>query len=180
MRLVDIAQETVLAHIAPGDTVIDATAGNGYDTAFLAQAVTATGRVFAFDIQPQAINNCEQLLHEKQLSKQVKLCLTGHENLLSELKSNNHRTIKTAMFNLGYLPNSDQKITTSPDHTLSALKQAWSIIEDGGIISVISYRGHQGGKNEYQQVVQFFQPFAPQYLDIIETPGPVLFLLRKP
>lgn len=34
-----------------GDTVVDATCGNGYDTLFLASLVGPHGRVFAFDIQ---------------------------------------------------------------------------------------------------------------------------------
>ena len=34
-----------------GDFVIDATMGNGHDTAFLAELVGPSGEVFAFDIQ---------------------------------------------------------------------------------------------------------------------------------
>ena len=46
----------LLAQATPaGGTAIDATAGNGHDTLFLAQCVGANGRVYAFDIQPQAL-----------------------------------------------------------------------------------------------------------------------------
>lgn len=38
-----------------GDTVIDATAGNGHDTVFLAQLVGRQGRVWAFDVQSSAL-----------------------------------------------------------------------------------------------------------------------------
>ena len=37
--------------VEPGDFVIDATMGNGHDTAFLAELVGPSGEVFAFDIQ---------------------------------------------------------------------------------------------------------------------------------
>ena len=38
-----------------GDTVIDATVGNGHDTIILAHLVGDQGKVFGFDIQEQAI-----------------------------------------------------------------------------------------------------------------------------
>ena len=38
----------------PGETVVDATAGNGHDTIFLSRLVGPSGRVIAFDIDPQA------------------------------------------------------------------------------------------------------------------------------
>lgn len=37
--------------VEPGDFVIDATMGNGHDTAFLAELVGPSGEVFAFDIK---------------------------------------------------------------------------------------------------------------------------------
>ena len=48
----------MLAEIIPeGGLVIDATAGNGHDTQFLAEKVGKTGRVLAFDIQERAIQS---------------------------------------------------------------------------------------------------------------------------
>ena len=37
--------------VQPGDTVIDATMGNGHDTAMLAELVGESGHVIAFDVQ---------------------------------------------------------------------------------------------------------------------------------
>ena len=46
----------LLQHVLqPGDVAIDATAGNGYDTLLLAQWVGDGGRIYAFDVQAQAI-----------------------------------------------------------------------------------------------------------------------------
>ncbi|MDU4300787.1 MAG: rRNA methyltransferase, partial [Eikenella corrodens] len=46
----------LLAQATPeGGIAVDATAGNGHDTLFLAQCVGSGGRVYAFDIQPQAL-----------------------------------------------------------------------------------------------------------------------------
>src|SRR2546423_751462 len=52
------------ALVMPGDTVIDATCGNGLDTLCMAKlALTAeSGAVFGFDIQSQAIEKTRLLL----------------------------------------------------------------------------------------------------------------------
>ena len=50
-RMTSIAQAVWTRFVRPGDTVVDATCGNGHDTKWLAQAVGPSGRVFAFDIQ---------------------------------------------------------------------------------------------------------------------------------
>ena len=49
-----MAQEIWAPFIHKGDLVVDATAGNGYDTLFLARAVGPSGTVFAFDRQVSA------------------------------------------------------------------------------------------------------------------------------
>ena len=43
-----------------GDVAIDATAGNGYDTLKLCKAVGNSGKVYAFDIQKDAIENANK------------------------------------------------------------------------------------------------------------------------
>lgn len=40
--------------VLPGDTVVDATAGNGHDTVFLARLAGPSGQVHAFDVQEEA------------------------------------------------------------------------------------------------------------------------------
>lgn len=50
-QLIDLAA-------APGDTVVDATCGNGNDTLYLAEKVTETGHVYAFDIPGSCDSEC--------------------------------------------------------------------------------------------------------------------------
>ena len=38
-----LAQDALARHIRPGDTVVDATMGNGHDTCFLAELVGESG-----------------------------------------------------------------------------------------------------------------------------------------
>ena len=58
----DTAMYITLAYVNEGDVVIDATCGNGYDTAALSEAVGESGMVIAFDIQQKAIDNTRTLM----------------------------------------------------------------------------------------------------------------------
>ena len=53
LNTLGIAHRFIQEHLSPGGFCIDATAGRGYDTAFLCQIVGPAGRVLAFDIQFQ-------------------------------------------------------------------------------------------------------------------------------
>ena len=50
-----LAADYMMRTIREGDTVVDATMGNGKDTLFLAELVGPKGRVHAFDVQPEAV-----------------------------------------------------------------------------------------------------------------------------
>ena len=98
--------------ITKEDIVVDATMGNGYDTLFLAQLAK---KVYAFDIQEQAIKQTAKRLAEAKVDN-VELLLTGHENVGQYIKST-----KAAIFNLGYLPSADKSVITQPHTTIQAL-----------------------------------------------------------
>ena len=50
-----LARDVLERAVRPGDTVVDATMGNGHDTLMLCEAVGPAGRVYAFDIQQDAV-----------------------------------------------------------------------------------------------------------------------------
>ena len=52
--LLSLQKHFILAHLREGDTAVDFTMGNGYDTVFLSKTVGSSGSVTAFDIQPDA------------------------------------------------------------------------------------------------------------------------------
>ncbi|NLC10803.1 MAG: methyltransferase domain-containing protein, partial [Firmicutes bacterium] len=52
---VKMAHRLIGEVIEDGDIVVDATAGNGHDTLFLARKVGPKGMVYAFDIKEEAI-----------------------------------------------------------------------------------------------------------------------------
>ena len=71
-------------------------------------------------------------------------------------------------FNLGYLPGGDKSITTKSTSTLTALKQAISLISDTGILVVVIYPGHPEGKIESEQVEKFFRSLDSSSFDVIK------------
>jgi predicted methyltransferase len=65
--------------ISPGKTVADIGAGSGWFTVRAAQRVTATGTVYAVDINPEAINYIDQRAKKEQLHN-VKTILSQPNN----------------------------------------------------------------------------------------------------
>lgn len=133
--------------ILPGDTVIDATMGNGLDTLFLAEQVGSEGKVLAYDIQEEALQKTEERLKQAGCLEQTELYLKGHQHAADELFKLND-PISAAMFNLGYRPGGDANIVTKPDTTITALRSIASSLKKGGVITLVIYSGHEEGKVE--------------------------------
>ncbi len=47
-------------------------------------------------------------------------------------------------FNLGYLPFAERSIKTEPETTEAALRAGTEVLKPGGLLSVVSYLGHEG------------------------------------
>ncbi|MBP3368560.1 MAG: methyltransferase, partial [Clostridia bacterium] len=62
--LLSLQKQFILRHLGEGDTAVDFTMGNGYDTVFLSQTVGETGTVVAFDIPEAALTSTEQNLRK--------------------------------------------------------------------------------------------------------------------
>ncbi|MDP2902528.1 MAG: class I SAM-dependent methyltransferase [Methylovulum sp.] len=149
ISLVKLAHELIGKVLGSGDIAIDATVGNGYDTAFLASQVSPSGRVYGFDTQQEAIAATAAKLGEQSC---VTLIHASHAKMLANIPVQLHGKIRACMFNLGYLPGGDKRMTTQTGSTLAALACASQILATGGVITVIAYPGHQGGYLETGQV----------------------------
>lgn len=147
--------EKIEQHLQPGDWVLDATLGNGHDTLFLAEQVLPGGKVFGFDVQQQAVSNTQERLKKAGYSEGLFLFQTGHEYLSEKLGVEAKGKIKLMMFNLGYLPSADKNIITQKSTTISALAQANECLADNGVISIMAYPGHDGGKAETEAVIEW-------------------------
>ena len=169
--------------IQPGDNVIDATMGNGNDTAFLAKQVGPQGNVYSFDIQKQALRKTKTRLTQENLLKSVSLYHTGHQNILNTIGM---QSISGAIFNLGYLPGGNKKIITHPDTTISAIKQCLMLLQSGGLIVLVLYYGHPGGTTEKNQVIKFvsqlnqkkYTVLKYQFINQIHKP-PILIAIQR-
>jgi predicted methyltransferase len=184
--LVEHAHEYLAEVIQPGDLAIDATMGNGHDTAFLAEAVGDAGKVLGFDVQPQALENTRRRLQQKELQHRVQLYLHSHANMVDYIPAHLRPRLKAVTFNLGYLPGSDKSVTTANPATLSALNSVLPLLAPGGVISVVAYRGHQGGEQETLAVLQWSSRADPSRytVHIIKPPAsseksPLLLTVKR-
>ncbi len=151
--------------VEPGDIVIDATAGNGNDTAFLAKHVGENGKVFAFDIQEVAIERTREKLLKLGLMDRVELINDGHENLDKYIQS----SVKAVMFNLGYLPGGDHKIGTKAENTICAIEKAMELLVAGGLISIVVYHGGDSGFEEKNRVMEYLYNIDPKRYTVMKT-----------
>ena len=60
--LLTVEKEFISSHIKKGGVAADFTMGNGHDTLWLSRQVGEEGRVYAFDIQPAALEHTRALL----------------------------------------------------------------------------------------------------------------------
>ena len=157
MQLTDIVHDYLSAHLKPGDHALDATAGNGYDSAVMATLVGTEGHVIAIDIQASAIDATRARLEAAGCVAQTELLVADHAQALCALCTNYAQTMSAATFNLGYLPGSDKSIQTEPESTLAALRVASELLKTNGLLLVTAYRGHDGGQAEANQVANWMQ-----------------------
>lgn len=151
LRLTERAHRWLATCLGPGDLALDATAGNGHDTLFLALAVGPTGCVVALDVQQVAVDATERRLAAFEGPRApVELHLGDHGDLPRFLGG---RRARAAVFNLGYLPGGARPVTTVAERTLEGLRCALAALEDGGLLSVLAYPGHPGGRGETALVI---------------------------
>jgi len=183
ISLVDAAQHLIKPKLRPGGFAIDATVGNGHDTAFLLNQVQPDGHVYGFDIQAQALANTREKLGGHP-------CLTllphSHAGMDKHVPPFLHGRICAIMFNLGYLPGSDKMTITRPSSTLPALNASLRLLKNGGIITVIAYPGHCGGAEEAAFVADWQQSLDTSFKThkLTSKPNnsnaPILYSIEKP
>ena len=178
------AQRIVAEHLSPGDWVIDATAGNGHDTIFLATAVGGDGRVLAVDIQEAAIKRLEQKLAEQNLIDRVELFIGSHSLIEQFVAPKYVGAISCVMFNLGYLPFGDKTITTTCENTIVAVRGAAAVLKPGGMLTVLAYVGHPGGRDEAAAVAVWMESNSDRFectsfRDFDNPNSPVLWVAKK-
>ncbi len=142
--LLDLHKYFILQHLKEGDTAVDYTMGNGHDTAFLSNTVGASGKVFAFDVQLDALNSTRKTLEKEGCPDNYTLLCASHHRAEEFVTGK----VKAGMFNLGYLPGSDKSITTMHETTLPAIDAAIRLMDKDAIVLIAVYPGHAEGELE--------------------------------
>ncbi len=148
LKALHFARTLIAGVLRPGAVAVDATAGNGYDTEFLAGLVGHTGMVYAFDIQEQAVAATRRRLRTAGLEQRAQVICDGHEHMKHHIPLAQHGHINACMFNLGYLPRGNKSITTQRHTSLEALQTAVELLAPNGRITVMFYPGHTEGAEE--------------------------------
>lgn len=155
----DLAHTYWQQFLNPGDRVIDATCGNGHDSLFLARLHCS---VIALDKQEQAIESTKKLLNEhlhKEHLKNVLFYTQCHSSFPSDLEWG---SVALLVYNLGYLPGGDKKLTTESLITIKSLEAGMLLIKPGGAVSITCYPGHEAGKFEEEALLDFTASLDPK------------------
>lgn len=156
LPLVQAAQILIRPYVGEGSVVIDATAGNGKDTRFLASRAGHQGYIYACDLQAEALRTTAQHLADFPANR-LRLLNINHAELLSHIAVSHIGQVDAAMFNLGYLPGGSKAITTRTETTLPALEAACSTLSSRSILSILTYPGHTAGQEEFSCILQWLK-----------------------
>lgn len=146
---------------------IDATAGTGQDTAYLAKVVGESGSVIAFDIQEDAIRRTRERLEKERLESRVELILDSHIKMAQYSEEN---SVDAILFNFGYLPGGDHTICTKADTSVQAVAIGLNLLKKGGIMSLCIYSGGDTGFAEKDALMNYLKELdSKKYLVIQNT-----------
>ena len=152
LTAVRFVQDFLAARLGRPRLCIDATCGNGGDTAFLCRLVGEGGRVLGFDIQPEAIASTRQNLARKGFA--AELHCDSHANLLQYVQPG---TVDAVMFNFGWLPGADHGVFSHAQSSIPALEAALEALRPGGVLSAILYSGKVIGSDEKTEILQWMR-----------------------
>ena len=176
-RTTDMAHTLWRAVMCPGDTAVDATMGNGWDTVALALMLadlestsdpaveSKPGRVVAFDIQEDALTSTRTRMDKDLTPEQasrVDLVLKSHDMMEEHVRE--HDSVGVVCFNCGYLPGPDgnKEVRTATTTTVSAVAAGVKTLRPGGVLTVVGYTGHPGGWDEVEAVMELVSSLDPR------------------
>ena len=155
LTAVKFIQDFLAARLTAPKLCIDATCGNGGDTAFLCGITAPEGRVLGFDIQPEAIVSTRKHLEQKGVpAGRYELHCASHADLLRYVQPG---TADAVMFNFGWLPGADHAVFSTAGSSIPALEAALTAVRPGGVVTAILYSGQVIGTDEKQAVLAWLR-----------------------
>lgn len=146
-KTTELTKHLIKPYLNKDSISVDMTIGNGNDTLFLA---LNSKKVYGFDIQQIAIEKTIRLLKEHGLNNYQLIC-DSH----SEIDKYLDEEIDVFIFNFGYLPKADKRITTTAETSLSALKKALNLVKMDGLMCMTLYYGHKNGEIERKVLLDY-------------------------
>ena len=158
LTAVKFVQDFLAARLVHPRLCVDATCGNGGDTAFLCNLTAPAGR-YAL--------HCD-----------------SHAHLLQYVQPG---TADAVMFNFGWLPGADHAVFSTADSSVPALEAALQAVRPGGVVSAILYSGAVIGTDEKQAVLAWlralplkdFTVLVCDFANWAETAPLPCFILKK-
>ena len=154
------------------DIVVDMTLGNGNDAFFLADKVK---HLYGFDISKKAIENSKARLKE---FNNITYINDNHCKVDEYIKED----VRLFIYNLGYLPHSDEISITNKDDTLVSFIKAYKLLENNGYIVMTFYLGHPGGKDEYYHLDKYFRENNILIIEKYQNKvidAPITYIIKK-
>ena len=157
------AAELIEPALYDGARAVDATMGNGQDTLWLCRRVGEAGRVYAFDVQPEAVARTRQRLEDAGVAQRAELNCLGHERMAEVVPG----PVDAVMFNLGWLPGAAHAVTTRTETTLLAVNAALGLLKPDGLLTVCVYPGHPEGTRELEALTHWAETLDPRRFDAL-------------
>lgn len=144
--MVDLSHEFLKPALHKQAICVDATLGQGKDTDFfLSQNVRI---VYGFEIQRDVFESTKERLDDQRT------CFynVGHEHMEEYI----HEEVDAILFNFGYFPKGDPKITTQSSSSVSAVRQALNLLKVKGRMALVMYP-HESGQEEARCMEEFLK-----------------------
>ena len=109
-------------YFLPGMRVCDIGCGGGYFAALLAEKLGPEGRVYAIDIQEDAVKETQELAH-----------LLGFRTIICALENGQHTSFENNFFQAVFL----SQLRVGEKNGPLILKEAKRIVQRGGVIAIV-------------------------------------------
>ncbi|MBS5927797.1 MAG: class I SAM-dependent methyltransferase [Clostridium sp.] len=156
------------------NVAIDGTLGNGYDTDFLSENFN---RVYSFDVQKIACDN-----YKGKNKENVNVINDSHHKFKEYIDEG----VDCIMYNLGFLPGGDKSVTTMHETSLQSIKEGLQLLNNGGIMTICIYRGHNEGKKEESCILDYVVSLPKNKFGVMEHSflnrsevAPMLIVIEK-
>lgn len=148
--------ESLMKHKIPTSKIcLDMTFGNGNDS-YKMLSINENIEVYGFDIQKDCIDNSRNF-------ENLKVINDSHLNFDKYI----NQKIDFVVFNLGYLPGGDKKITTDYDTVIKTLDKLFKVLSTDGQVVITFYPGHKPGLEESINIIAYLQKLNQKEFNVI-------------